>query len=146
MPARGAHEISVGKDDVVAGDDLAVAKRELAGGVRAPGDEPPPDHVEATAEDVPAVLVPDDVVDHAREEQRMEPAVLVRVEDEARDRLAAKGVEKGRRLGPRGRRRRRGLARRRAVPSSFRSASARASAARMPTAARRKRVAPLLTP
>ena len=40
----------------------------------------------------------------------MEAAVLVRVEDEARDRLVAQGVEKGRRPGPRGRRRRRGRA------------------------------------
>ena len=34
VPARGADEIRVREDDTVAGDDLAVAKRELAGGAR----------------------------------------------------------------------------------------------------------------
>ena len=110
MPARGADEICVREHDTVAGEDLAVAKHELAGDARAPGDDPTSIDVEAAAEDVPAVLGPDDVVDHARKEQRMEAAVLVRVEDEARDRLVAQSVEQGRRLGPRGRRRRRGLA------------------------------------
>jgi len=108
MPARGAHKISVGKDDVVAGDDLAVAKGELAGGVGAPGDEPPSDHVEATVEEIPAVLVADDAVGHARKEKGVESTVFVRVEDEARDRLLAQRVQKGRRLGLPGRRRRHG--------------------------------------
>src|SRR4029079_16149734 len=59
-------------------------------------------------EDVGATLVPDDVVDHARQEQGVEPAIPVGIEDEARDSLLPQRVEQGRRPGPRGRRESRG--------------------------------------
>src|SRR5262245_58587257 len=52
-------------------------------------DDAATNRAELTVKLVPASLVVDDLVEHPRQEQRMHPAVLVRVEDETADRLAA---------------------------------------------------------
>jgi hypothetical protein len=97
-------QVVAGEHDVVARDDLAAAKGEIARGVRASGDDPASIDVEAAVEDVPTVLVPYQVVDHAWKEQRVEAAILVGIEDEARDRFLAQSSEERRRWEPRVRR------------------------------------------
>jgi FtsK/SpoIIIE family/FtsK alpha domain len=102
VSSRGADEIFVREDDAVAGDDVAVVNLEPPGVAWVSGHDPAPVDFEAAVEDVRSAFVPNDVVDHARQEQGMEPAILVGVDDEARDRLVVQDAEEGRRLGPRG--------------------------------------------
>src|SRR6185312_359171 len=72
VSAGGAEEVGLREHHPLAGDDLAVAKRAPPGGTQVPRDDPASVDVEATVEGVGATLVPDDVVDHARQEQGVE--------------------------------------------------------------------------